>query len=313
MATAPRIGFVGFGEAGFHIAAGLRKAGIEEISAFDINSATPGLGEKIRQRAAETGTQLVDSNGVQLADLSDIILSTVTSDQALTAARQTAVGLDSEHLYADLNSVSPSLKQSIDRVITATGARFAEVAVMSPIPPYEHRAPMLIGGAGGADFIKAMKPFGMQMEYTSAKVGEAAATKMCRSIVVKGMEALLTECVLGSSRYGAEERVFKSLAETFPGLNWSEMATYMVGRVVVHGERRAREMEEVAETLRSMGVEPMMAEATVRRMDWSAQLGLKELFRGEAPATHREFADAIAELDRSLATQTEFVDRSGAR
>ena len=122
-------------------------------------------------------------------------------------------------------------------------------------------------------------------------------------LIVKGMEALLTECVLGASRYGAEERVFKSLAETFPGLNWAEMATYMVGRVVVHGERRAREMEEVAETLRSSGVEPIMAEATVRRMDWSAQLGLKKLFGGEAPATHREFAEAVAELERSLATR----------
>jgi uncharacterized protein DUF1932 len=77
------------------------------------------------------------------------------------------------------------------------------------------------------------------------------------------------------------------------------MATYMVGRVVVHGERRAREMEEVAETLRSSGVEPIMAEATVRRMDWSAQLGLKKLFGGEAPATHREFAEAVAELDKA--------------
>ena len=96
--------------------------------------------------------------------------------------------------------------------------------------------------------------------------------------------------MLGASRYGAEERVFKSLGETFPGIDWAEMATYMVGRVVVHGERRAREMEEVAETLRSSGVEPIMAEATVRRMDWSARLGLKRVFGGEAPATYREFS-----------------------
>jgi 3-hydroxyisobutyrate dehydrogenase-like beta-hydroxyacid dehydrogenase len=152
---------------------------------------------------------------------------------------------------------------------------------------------MLVGGAGAAEFIERMTPFGMRMEFTSGKVGEAAATKMCRSIVVKGMEALLTECVLGASRYGAEARVFQSLAETFPGLDWAEMATYMVGRVVVHGERRAREMEEVAETLRSIGIDPIMAEATARRMDWSAQLGLKKLFGGEAPATHREFAEAV--------------------
>jgi 3-hydroxyisobutyrate dehydrogenase-like beta-hydroxyacid dehydrogenase len=193
--------------------------------------------------------------------------------------------------------VSPSLKQTIDRVISATGARFVEVAVMAPAPPYGHKVPMLVGGAGGAEFVERMSPFGMRLEYTSDKVGEAAATKMCRSVIVKGMEALLTECVLAASRYGAEERVFKSLGETFPGLDWAEIATYMVGRVVVHGERRAREMEEVAETLRSSGVEPIMAEAVVRRMDWSARLGLKESFGGEAPATYRKFTDAVAELD----------------
>jgi 3-hydroxyisobutyrate dehydrogenase-like beta-hydroxyacid dehydrogenase len=159
---------------------------------------------------------------------------------------------------------------------------------------------MLAGGTGAGEFIARMQPYGMQIEFTAVKVGEAAATKMCRSVIVKGMEALLTECVLGACRYGAEERVFTSLAETFPGINWSDLATYMVGRVVVHGERRAREMEEVAETLRSSGVDPIMAEATVRRMDWSAQLGLKNLFGGEAPATHRQFADAVAELDASL-------------
>lgn len=299
----PAIGFAGFGEAGFHIATGLRSAGIERIAAYDINTWTPGLGEKIRRRAEESQTKLVDSNG-ELTAQSHIIFSTVTSDQALIAAQQTAPGIGPGHLYADLNSVSPALKQAIDRVISATGAGFGEVAVMSPVPPYGHRAPMLVGGAGGHAFIEHMRPFGMQMEFTSLKVGQAAATKMCRSIVVKGLEALLTECVLGASRYGAEEGVFKSLAETFPGIDWPQTATYMVGRVVVHGERRAREMEEVAETLRDIGVEPIMAEATARRMDWSAQAGLKKLFGGEAPATHQEFAEAVAQASaRGFATR----------
>lgn len=295
MDTHPRIGFVGFGEAGFHIAGGLRSAGIQHIAAYDIHTWTPGRGEIIRQRAQETAVQLTDSNG-ELSGKSEIILSTVTSDQALIAAQQTAPGLSPTHLYADLNSVSPAVKQSIDRVISATGARFVEVAVMSPIPGYAHKAPMLVGGAGGEEFIRRMTPFGMRMEYTSPNVGQAAATKMCRSIVVKGLEALLTECVLGAGRYGAEEGVFKSLAETFPGIDWPRMATYMVGRVTVHGERRAREMEEVSETLRSIGVEPIMAEATARRMDWSAQLGLNRIFGGQPPANHRDFAEAVAKL-----------------
>jgi 3-hydroxyisobutyrate dehydrogenase-like beta-hydroxyacid dehydrogenase len=163
---------------------------------------------------------------------------------------------------------------------------------MAPVPPYGHKVPMLAGGDGAQDFVAALAPFGISAEIVSREVGTAAATKMFRSIIVKGLEALLTECVLGASRYNADERVFASLAETFPAINWKELADYMVGRVVVHGERRAREMEEVAATLREIDIEPIMAEAIVRRMDWSVELGLKQIFQGEAPKSYRHVVDA---------------------
>jgi 3-hydroxyisobutyrate dehydrogenase-like beta-hydroxyacid dehydrogenase len=283
-----RIGFVGFGEAAYHIAKGLRQPGISSISAFDIN-----VTEKLRQRAQDAGTRLVDTNQ-ELAESCDIMLSAVTANQAMNAAEQNAPFLTQAHIYADLNSVSPGLKQSIARVIEASGARFAEIAMMAPVPPYGHKVPMLAGGDGAQAFVDQLTPFGISAEIVSREVGTAAATKMFRSIIVKGMEALLTECVLGASRYNADERVFASLAETFPAINWKELADYMVGRVVVHGERRAREMEEVAATLREIDIEPIMAEAIVRRMDWSVEAGLKRLFHGEAPKSYRDVVDAVA-------------------
>jgi 3-hydroxyisobutyrate dehydrogenase-like beta-hydroxyacid dehydrogenase len=277
-----RIGFVGFGEAAFHLAKGLEQS----VAAFDIN-----VTDTMRQRARETGTRLVESNR-ELAQSCEIVMSAVTADQALTAAQQNAPHLTADHIYADLNSVSPGLKQSIARVIEASGARFAEIAMMAPVPPYGHKVPMLAGGAGAPEFIEKLAPFGISAEIVSREVGTAAATKMFRSIIVKGMEALLTECVLGASRYNADERVFASLAETFPGMNWKQLADYMVSRVVVHGERRAREMEEVAATLREIDIEPIMAEAIVRRMDWSVEVGLKQIFGGEAPKSYRDVVDS---------------------
>jgi 3-hydroxyisobutyrate dehydrogenase-like beta-hydroxyacid dehydrogenase len=283
-----RIGFVGFGEAAYHIAKGLKQPGISSICAFDIR-----VTEKVRQQAREAGTRLVESNQ-ELARSCEIMMSAVTADQALIAARQNAPYLTSDHLYADLNSVSPGLKQSIARVIENSGAQFAEIAMMAPVPPYGHKVPMLAGGAGAREFVDKLAPFGILAEIVSREVGTAAATKMFRSIIVKGLEALLTECVLGASRYNADERVFASLAESFPGIQWKELADYMVGRVVVHGERRAREMEEVAATLREIDIEPIMAEAIVRRMDWSVEAGLKQIFHGEAPKSYRDVVEAAA-------------------
>jgi 3-hydroxyisobutyrate dehydrogenase-like beta-hydroxyacid dehydrogenase len=281
-----RIGFVGFGEAASHIAKGLQQPGISSITAFDIK-----VTDKLRQLARETGTRLVESNA-ELAQACDIMLSAVTADQALSAAHQNAPYLMPQHIYADLNSVSPGVKQSIARVIETSGARFAEIAMMAPVPPYGHKVPMLAGGNGAQEFVDRLAPFGISAEIVSREVGTAAATKMFRSIIVKGLEALLTECVLGATRCHADERVFASLAESFPGVKWKELADYMVGRVVVHGERRAREMEEVAATLREIDIEPIMAEAIVRRMDWSVEVGLKQLFGGEAPKSYREVVAA---------------------
>lgn len=285
--TQPSIGFIGFGEAGFHIAAGLRSAGITRISAYDID-----LGPRVQQHAKDSQTRLVSSSQ-QIAASADILISAVTSSSALGAAEQTLPFLEARHIYLDINSISPALKQEIDNLVRATPATFVEAAVMAPVPPYGHRVPMLLGGAGATALAAILSPFGMRFEVVSENVGVAVAVKMCRSIVVKGLEALMFECVLGASRYGAEDRVFASLQESYPGIDWKKLADYMVGRVVLHGERRAREMEEVAETLRAGGIDPIMAEATARRQDWSAEMNLRAHFGPDGPSTYAEVLEII--------------------
>jgi 3-hydroxyisobutyrate dehydrogenase-like beta-hydroxyacid dehydrogenase len=294
MKSTPTIGFIGFGEAGFGIAKGLAGAGASGISSYDINRDTPVLGEKIRRRAQDSGVRLLSSSA-DLAAKSDIILSTVTADRAMEAAQQTATFLEPRHTYADLNSVSPHLKKSIAAVISRQGARFVEAAIMSPVAGRGHRVPMFLSGADAPGLVEALSPYGMNLDVISENIGAAAAAKMCRSIVVKGLEALLLECVLAAVPNGADERVFATLDETFPGMNWKKLASYMTGRVVEHGERRARELDEVAAMLRDLGIDPIMTEAAARRQDWCARLNLLPKFGGEAPADYREVVKAITQ------------------
>ena len=110
-----------------------------------------------------------------------------------------------------------------------------------------------------------------------------------RSIVIKGLEALMVECALAAGEHGAADRVYDSLAASYPGIDWRKMARYMIGRVLEHGERRAHEMEEVAATLRAAGIEPLMAEATARRQDWEATLRNAGRLPGTRPETTAEF------------------------
>ena len=297
MGTTPAIGFIGFGEAGYTIAKGLRESGVDRISAYDIASDTADRGPLIRERARLSQTTLLASSAA-IAAASDILFSTVTSSSSLDAARQTQPFLESRHIYADLNSVSPARKREIADVVRAGGAGFVEAAVMAPVQPYGHRVPMLLGGDASARFIEAMSPIGMRLTDLHADVGTAAAVKMCRSIVVKGLEALLAECVLAAGPHHADEHVFASLNESFPGIDWKKLADYTIGRVVVHGERRAREMEEVAETLRAIGVDPIMAEATARRQEWSALMRLRERFGPEGPGTYAQVLEVLRHTER---------------
>jgi len=291
--TPPRLGFIGFGEAAFWISRGLRGEGITDVVAYDLHTSTPGRGEIIRQRAQETSTPLLP----RLADLPpacDIVISAVTASEAQAVGEQAAPSLESRHLYVDINSASPAAKQAIDRAVTARGARFAEAAVMSMVPPIAHQVPMLLCGSGAQDFFDRMAPYNMRLEVLDGAVGLASSIKMFRSVVIKGLEALMLECLMGAEQYGAGERIFKTVSASFPGIDWNKLAHYMIGRAAIHAERRVHEMEEVARTLSDVGVEPIMTSATVRRLKTCADLDLKSYFNGQEPADYREVINAIA-------------------
>jgi 3-hydroxyisobutyrate dehydrogenase-like beta-hydroxyacid dehydrogenase len=288
---APVLGFVGFGEAGSRLAAGLREAGIGEMFAYDIADT-----DAIRRRATDAAVRLVASNA-ELAARCSVIFSVVTAASALDAARQNQPHLKASHTYIDCNSVSPGRKREIAGIIQSSPAAFVEAAIMAPVPKRRGQSVhMLVNGPSGAALAQSLAPFGFAMEPLDAEPGAAAAIKMCRSIVIKGMEALLTEFVLAATRFGADERVLASLQQAYPGLEWKRLADYMVNRLTVHGQRRAREMEEVAATLREVGIDPIMSEATARRHQWSATLGLASRFGPEGPATYREVVEQVENL-----------------
>jgi 3-hydroxyisobutyrate dehydrogenase-like beta-hydroxyacid dehydrogenase len=181
-------------------------------------------------------------------------------------------GLERGAFYLDLNSVSPEMKQEVAAIVNATGARYVEGAVMSPIGPKRIASPILLGGPHAHDFMQ----LGQSLGFTGASVfardvGKASAAKMCRSVMIKGIEALLTESMLSARRHGVEETVLASLRDLLPGADWRKLAQYMISRSLVHGKRRAEEMREVAQTVKNVGLTPSMSAACAERQEWAAQ------------------------------------------
>jgi 3-hydroxyisobutyrate dehydrogenase len=297
--TDPTIGFIGFGEAGSAIAKGLRGEGVTRLFAYDVGVEHTEAGETIRKHAREAGARLVESLE-ELAGASDVILSTVVANVALQVAEDIAAYLKPHHIYADMNSTSPAIKQKVGEAVERTGAGYVEATIMAAVPKHGHRVSMLLGGKAAPQLKALLTPYDMRLEILGESVGSAAAVKMFRSLLIKGIEALMLECLLGANRYGVEKRVLDSLGESFPGLDWGKMADYLISRTAIHGERRGREMEEVARTLEATGVEPVVAEAAAKRLLWCASLGLKNRFSNQRPPeTYEEVMRALrAEFEK---------------
>lgn len=302
------IGFIGFGEAGSLIAKGLSEAGAPRIFAYDSLIHAADGRRALEARAAQSGTALCPT-AADLVRRSELIFSTVISTVAAAVAREAAPHLGEGHIYMDLNSTSPAVKGEIAGVITATGARFVEAAVMAAVPPFGHKVPMLLGGEAVADAIARLAPYGMDLEDFGPEIGRATAAKMFRSIVVKGLEALFLECVMAASRYGVAEKVLDYVGVGYPGLDWNKLAHHLIGRTAIHGERRGHEMEEVAATLKAMDMEPIMSEAAARRLLQCAA-GLKDRFGDRAPESYHQVLEAM-EAKEGLSDEVE--DQGQAR
>lgn len=309
------VAFIGFGEAGQTFARGLHEEGVRDIRVYDIlfdapqsslrATATALAGELAGELA---GVRLCASH-VEAVRGARLVFLAVTAASSLDAARACLPGLGAGSLLLDINSVSPQRKRETAALLDASGggARYVDVAVMAAVAKPRHKVPLLIGGPGGEAFAALLPRLGMQGEFVSVEVGEASAVKMCRSIMIKGIEALTVECMLTATQFGVQQRVLASLAETFPSLDWEHISGYMIERVVSHGRRRAEEMREVAETVRGTGLAPLMATATAERQQWMAELGAKEAVRAANGGKSSEDRELLVRLIRDCMKRSDNV------
>jgi 3-hydroxyisobutyrate dehydrogenase-like beta-hydroxyacid dehydrogenase len=202
-----------------------------------------------------------------------LVISAVTAEQGLQAAEATAAGIEPGAFYVDVNSVSPGVKRASAEAINAAGGRYVEAAVMTAVPPHRIKSPMLLGGPHATAFLEIAQPLGFNARVYSTDYGKASAVKMCRSVMIKGMEALITESLLTARRLGVEDDVLASLGETLPVPDWEAFARYMLTRSLQHGKRRAEEMREVARTVAEAHIDPLMSSSIAERQDIAARLG----------------------------------------
>jgi 3-hydroxyisobutyrate dehydrogenase-like beta-hydroxyacid dehydrogenase len=294
------IGLIGYGEVGKTFSAGLKApSGAACMSAWDLKFVTPSHKAAELAHAAQAGVQACLSMQA-LCAASDLVMSAVTASSTLAVAQEAA----QQHMrpgsvFLDLNSASPGTKQQCAALIEACGAHYVEAGVMTSVPPHGIKTPMLLGGPQAAALAPLLVSWGMDAQAVSDKLGVASAIKMCRSVMIKGLEALVIESYTTARAYGVEDHVLPTLAETFPSIDWEQTGAYFFSRVVQHGQRRAEEMREAANTVKEAGFEPLMTAAIADKQQWVASQAMAGVFEGVGKAARwQDYADKLLDASK---------------
>jgi 3-hydroxyisobutyrate dehydrogenase-like beta-hydroxyacid dehydrogenase len=259
------LAIIGFGEAGRSFASAM--TGDRQVRAFDIRSASRLTACAMRADYAAAGVQGCETAAEALHGAA-AVLSLVTADQALPAARLYAPSLAAGAIWLDMNSVAPGTKRAAAELVGATGGRYVDAAVMAPVNPALLDVPVLLSGEHAAAGLDILQTLGFtQARVAGAAVGRAATIKLLRSVVFKGLEALTAECVLACDKAGVLDEVLGSL-----GADWPSLADYRLDRMMLHGVRRAAEMREAARMLQDLGIAPLMTRGTI---EWQQRLGAR--------------------------------------
>jgi 3-hydroxyisobutyrate dehydrogenase-like beta-hydroxyacid dehydrogenase len=277
MASAPHpsettLGLIGFGEAAQAFVEGMGASRPAALRGFDLNIVSPDAATAAAKAADFARLNVVCGASADEATLgATALLSLVTADQALIAAQTAVQSLQPGALYLDGNSVSPQTKRAAAEAVEATGGRYVDTAIMSPVRPALTAAPVLLSGPHAEAGAHVLRGLGFtKVRVLDGPVGAASAVKMIRSVMVKGLEALTAECLTAAVAAGVDQEVLASLDASDKSESWIRRGDYNLDRMMIHGARRAEEMREVVATLEGLGVTPAMSRGTVA---WQSALG----------------------------------------
>lgn len=270
---AARIALIGFGEVGGIFAADLKAAGSPDVAVYDLKLEDPALAPAMHEKAQAAGMRVAASLAAVVAGM-DIVISAVTASSVMDVARTAAPHLVAGQIFFDVNSASPETKRTAAAIVEAGGAHYVEGAVMAPVPAPRLNVPILAGGPQAEAAAEALNALGMKVRPVSETHGRASAMKLCRSIMIKGIEALIIDCARSAKAWEVEAEVFGSLNDTFPGVDFAKLAETMAGRVRQHGVRRAAEMREAADMVADLGFNDALVRAVAEAQE-----------RGAAPRT----------------------------
>jgi len=290
-----KLTIIGLGEAGPVFGCQLQTAGWS-VTAWDIRQEDASTSDQQITKTRSLGFTPASSIS-HAVNSADLVISTVTAEQALVAAEQAASALPTGCQWLDLNSVSPSTKLSIHHVVSDKGALFTEGVAMDTIPSKGAHVPLLLCGPASQGLSQLLNSVGLNTRSISETLGVASTTKLLRSILIKGMEALFAESMEAAGSVGMPMEVIDSLQATYPGINWQQVAGYQLSRAAQHASRRASEMREAVKMLEQLNVNPIMTKAIAARQQNLSDRNLAASYQAGTQPTINDYINALRKSD----------------
>jgi 3-hydroxyisobutyrate dehydrogenase-like beta-hydroxyacid dehydrogenase len=255
-----RVAVLGLGEAGSAFAAGMVAHGAE-VRGFDPANVIVPAGVADCMMAAEA------------VEGAAAVIALTHAAQALDAAESAVAHLPAGAFYADFATGDPGLKGEIAMRARDHGLRAIDGAVMNPVPLAGVATPVDVAGDDAGEFVALMSPLGLRLTAVSAEPGVAASRKLLRSVLVKGLSALIIESMRAAETAGQADWFRDHVFEVLNHLD-REYVIRLVEGNVKHSVRRVHEMEAASELLRQLGEPPLTSEATRQVLESVTQRGV---------------------------------------
>lgn len=292
------VGLVGYGEAASCFASGLNAAGVNDIVVYCHGGRNrPPYSDEFRARVASVGGRTVDTLEALLQNR-DVVFSAVLVESAERVGREIARSVRPGQLVVDINASTPRVKNAVAEAVEAAGGSYVDANLMGAVSIYGHGVQLYSSGSGAQRFHDLFTPLGLNIDVAGDEAGVAATVKMLRSVVTKGMEALIVEAMTAAQRAGITQEAFHGICDPMDATTYSDFAIMCIKTDVLHAGRRAVEMKEAIEGLRELSIEPIMTAATARRLRASADLGLRDRFVDSPPKTYEEVLEEYDAVTR---------------
>ena len=247
-----KIAILGLGEAGSHFANDLVDLGIA-VSGWD-----PDLKRKLNKKVHFAGS---NSEAVRNAD---IVWSVNLTSESKNIAREVIPSLQRGQIYCEMNTSSPNTKKDIATILSPAGIQFVDLAIMAPVPANGILVPLLASGEGSQSLAQKLRPYNLNIEVLSNHTGDAARRKLLRSIVYKGVAAVVCEAMEAGKHFEMEDYI-RNQMRTILGIDDPSIDVFVNGSHT-HAERRSHEMEAVVEMLTDEGLSANSSNSALEKL-----------------------------------------------